>query len=128
MKTARVFLCCSCLGAWLQDAVSSMDKFSCLVPWIKLSSFDKPMWHAQCTIRCMNGLSSCRQAQRGLQQSNVQVIDDPGTDNLLLVMEYIDGGTLEQPAKSEGIWERIPEKLVQKHVRDICRVRFSICL
>ena len=53
----------------------------------------------------------------------MQVIDDPGTDNLLLVMEYIDGGTLEQPAKSEGIWECIPEKLVQKHVRDICRVR-----
>ena len=58
----------------------------------------------------------------------MQVIDDPGTDNLLLVMEYIDGGTLEQPAKSEGTWECIPEKLVQKHVRDICRVWLPICL
>ncbi len=51
-----------------------------------------------------------------------QVIDDPSTDSLLLVMEYVDGGTLEQAAKGEGAWESMPEKLVQKHVRDICRV------
>ncbi|KAK9849502.1 hypothetical protein WJX84_009237 [Apatococcus fuscideae] len=50
-----------------------------------------------------------------------EVIDDPSTDSLLLVMEYVDGGTLEQAAKGEGAWESMPEKLVQKHVRDICR-------
>ena len=54
-----------------------------------------------------------------------QVIDDPGTDNLLLVMEYVDGGTLEQPTKGNGAWERIPEKLIQKHVREICRVKLA---
>ncbi|KAK9811849.1 hypothetical protein WJX72_011148 [[Myrmecia] bisecta] len=52
-----------------------------------------------------------------------EVIDDPGTDSLLLVMEFVDGGTLEQPYvdQSAGLWQPLPEITVHKHFREICR-------
>ena len=54
----------------------------------------------------------------------VQVIDDPGTDSLLLVMEHVDGGSLEQPYDEVSkTWQTLPEALVHRHFRELCKVR-----
>lgn len=49
----------------------------------------------------------------------VEVIDDPSTDSLLLVMEYVEGGTLEAPQIGGQRWEQMPERDVWRHVREI---------
>lgn len=49
----------------------------------------------------------------------VEVIDDPRADNLLLVMEYVEGKTLE-PRKVDAIrWERTPENDVWHFAREV---------
>lgn len=54
---------------------------------------------------------------------HVQVIDDPSTDSLLLVMEHVDGGSLEQPYDPVSkTWESLPESLVHRHFRELCKV------
>ena len=54
---------------------------------------------------------------------SVQVIDDPSTDSLLLVMEHVDGGSLEQPYDAASkTWETLPEALVHRHFRELCKV------
>lgn len=54
---------------------------------------------------------------------HVQVIDDPSTDSLLLVMEHVDGGTLEQPYDPiSKTWETLPEALVHRHFTELCKV------
>ena len=51
------------------------------------------------------------------------MIDDPSTDSLLLVMEHVDGGSLEQPYDaSSKTWETLPESLVHRHFRELCKV------
>jgi len=51
------------------------------------------------------------------------VIDDPSTDSLLLVMEHVDGGSLEQPYDAATkTWETLPESLVHRHFRELCKV------
>lgn len=52
----------------------------------------------------------------------VEVIDDPSTDSLLLVMEYVEGGTLQPRQLSPGHWEVLPEKEVWHHVREVLQV------
>ena len=53
----------------------------------------------------------------------IQVIDDPGTDSLLLVMEHVDGGSLEQPYDEVSkTWQTLPEALVHRHFRELCKV------
>ena len=52
------------------------------------------------------------------------MIDDPSTDSLLLVMEHVDGGSLEQPYNAEAkTWETLPEAVVHRYFREVCKVR-----
>ena len=52
-----------------------------------------------------------------------QVIDDPSTDSLLLVMEHVDGGSLEQPYHADSkTWDTLPEDLVHRYFRELCKV------
>jgi hypothetical protein len=53
----------------------------------------------------------------------VEVIDDPTTDSLLLVMEYVEGGTLQPREAGGGRWQALPEGVVWKYVRQILQVR-----
>lgn len=42
----------------------------------------------------------------------------------MMVLEYVDGGSLEQPLNETGKgWIPIPEVIVQKHFREVCKVR-----
>lgn len=51
------------------------------------------------------------------------MIDDPSTDSLLLVMEHVDGGSLEQPYDPVSkTWETLPQSLVHRHFRELCKV------
>ncbi len=51
------------------------------------------------------------------------MIDDPSTDSLLLVMEHVDGGSLEQPYDAATkTWDTLPESLVHRHFRELCKV------
>ena len=87
-------------------------------------------WQADCTIRSSHWkvhlsvkivcvLAEC-------VQWLVQVIDDPSTDSLLLVMEHVDGGSLEQPYDAASkTWQTLPEALVHRHFRELCKVRTS---
>lgn len=51
------------------------------------------------------------------------MIDDPSTDSLLLVMEHVDGGSLEQPYDAvTQTWETLTEALVHRHFRELCKV------
>jgi serine/threonine protein kinase len=56
----------------------------------------------------------------------VEVIDDPNTDSLLLVMEYVEGGTLEAPRLGSHRWGPLPEKDVWRYVRDVLQVRTAV--
>ena len=52
------------------------------------------------------------------------MIDDPSTDSLLLVMEHVDGGSLEQPYNADAkTWETLPEAVVHRYFRELCKVR-----
>ncbi|KAL3157474.1 hypothetical protein ABBQ32_011938 [Trebouxia sp. C0010 RCD-2024] len=51
-----------------------------------------------------------------------EVIDDPSTDSLLLVMEHVDGGSLEQHYDPiSKTWETLPESLVHRHFTELCK-------
>jgi len=52
----------------------------------------------------------------------VEVIDDPTTDSLLLVMEFVEGGTLELRQVSSGQWAPLAEKDVWRYVREVLQV------
>jgi hypothetical protein len=52
----------------------------------------------------------------------VEVIDDPSTDSLLLVMEYVEGGTLQPRQVSPGHWEPLAEREVWRYVREVLQV------
>ena len=52
----------------------------------------------------------------------VEVIDDPSTDSLLLVMEYVEGGTLQPQQVSPGHWEPLAEREVWRYVREVLQV------
>lgn len=52
----------------------------------------------------------------------VEVIDDPSTDSLLLVMEYVEGGTLQPRQVKPGHWEPLPEREVWRYVREVLQV------
>ena len=57
------------------------------------------------------------------------MIDDPSTDSLLLVMEHVDGGSLEQPYDAVSkTWETLPESLVHRHFRELCKVAPTLYL
>ena len=57
----------------------------------------------------------------------MQVIDDPSTDSLLLVMEHVDGGSLEQPYDSVSkTWDTLPESLVHRHFTELCKVPHTL--
>ena len=54
---------------------------------------------------------------------HVQVIDDPSTDSLFLVMEHVDGGSLEQRYDAVSkTWDTLPESLVHRQFRELCKV------
>lgn len=50
------------------------------------------------------------------------MIDDPSTDSLLLVMEYVEGGTLQPRQVKPGHWELLPEREVWRYVREVLQV------
>ncbi|KAI8475025.1 MAG: kinase-like domain-containing protein [Monoraphidium minutum] len=49
----------------------------------------------------------------------IEVIDDPTTDSLLLVMEYVEGGTLQPREAGPARWQPTPESVVWKYVRQV---------
>ena len=51
-----------------------------------------------------------------------EVIDDPSDDTLLLVMEYVEGGTLEPRPRGPGTWHALPERDVWRYVRAVLKV------
>ncbi len=48
-----------------------------------------------------------------------QVIDDPASDALLLVMEYVEGITLHPKRLDSMTWERVPEAEAWRRTRDV---------
>ena len=62
---------------------------------------------------------------------SIQVIDDPDTDSLMLILENAEGGTLEpvaMPGAPPGAAvPALPEHRILQHVRDICKVRCKPC-
>lgn len=53
-----------------------------------------------------------------------EVIDDPSSDSLLLVMEYVAGGSLEQAQvgpKGARRWVPVPEAVTLRYVQEICQ-------
>ncbi len=60
--------------------------------------------------------------------SSAQVVDDPETDSLLMILENAEGGSLEAPAvpgapPGTGLAAMLPEHTILQHVRDVCKVR-----
>lgn len=49
----------------------------------------------------------------------VEVIDDPRANSLLLVMEYVEGRTLEQKRVNDLHWERMPEPEIWQTARQV---------
>jgi [calcium/calmodulin-dependent protein kinase] kinase len=50
------------------------------------------------------------------------VVDDPGGNKMLLVMDYMEGGpVLTREALERG--RRIPEPLALQYFRDMCKAR-----
>ena len=57
----------------------------------------------------------------------LQVIDDSSTDSLLLVMEYVEGGSLEAPYdRATRRWDPVPEAKVLRLFREVLKV--PVCL
>ena len=51
-----------------------------------------------------------------------EVVDDPGGNKMLLVMDYMEGGpVLTREGLERG--RRIPEPLALQYFRDMCKVR-----
>ncbi len=70
---------------------------------------------------CRNGSWPCSDAA----VATPQVIDDPQSDSLLLVMEHVQGGSLEQRLLSpppHARWSLLPEPAILKAVTEICQV------
>ncbi len=49
----------------------------------------------------------------------LEVIDDPGSECLLLVMGYVEGSTLQSPQLSPGRWQAVPEQAAWRYTRDV---------
>lgn len=49
----------------------------------------------------------------------VEVIDDPASDCLLLVMGYVEGCTLQPQQLAPGRWQQLPEQTVWRYARDV---------
>ena len=51
-----------------------------------------------------------------------EVVDDPGGNKMLLVMDYMEGGpVLTREGLERG--RRVPEPLARQYFRDMCKVR-----
>lgn len=58
----------------------------------------------------------------------LEVIDDPASDCLLLVMGYVEGATLQPPQVAPGRWKPVPEQVVWRHCRDVlCGLEYLHC-
>ncbi|KAG2495613.1 hypothetical protein HYH03_006213 [Edaphochlamys debaryana] len=58
----------------------------------------------------------------------VEVIDDPASDCLLLVMGYVEGDTLQPQQVQPGRWRQVPEQQVWRHMRDVlCGLEYLHC-
>ncbi|GIL43892.1 hypothetical protein Vafri_1473 [Volvox africanus] len=58
----------------------------------------------------------------------VEVIDDPASDCLLLVMGYVEGSTLQPQQVQPGRWRPVPEELVWRYTRDVlCGLEYLHC-
>lgn len=56
-----------------------------------------------------------------------EVVDDPGGNKMLLVMDYMEGGpVLTREGLERG--RRIPEPLALQYFRDMCKVRTVLCI
>lgn len=51
-----------------------------------------------------------------------QVIDDPASDNLLLVMEYVEGESLHPKRIDASHWDWVPEPEAWRRARDVLQV------
>ncbi|GAX78702.1 hypothetical protein CEUSTIGMA_g6140.t1 [Chlamydomonas eustigma] len=49
----------------------------------------------------------------------VEVIDDPSSDNLLIVMEYVEGESLQPQQFDATHWQPVPEPEVWRRARDV---------
>lgn len=58
----------------------------------------------------------------------VEVIDDPGSDCLLLVMGYVEGVTLQPQQLGPGRWQPVAEEVVWRCARDVlCGLEYLHC-
>ncbi|EFJ43467.1 hypothetical protein VOLCADRAFT_96321 [Volvox carteri f. nagariensis] len=58
----------------------------------------------------------------------VEVIDDPASDCLLLVMGYVEGSTLQPQQLQPGRWRQVPEEMVWRYARDVlCGLEYLHC-
>jgi hypothetical protein len=76
----------------------------------------------RCDQRCFQ-LADRRSIHAEEDTSNLQeVVDDPGGNKMLLVMDYMEGGpVLTREGLERG--RRIPEPLALQYFRDMCKVR-----
>ncbi len=64
---------------------------------------------------------------QSIRACHPQVIDDSNTDSLLLVMEYVEGGSLEAPYdRATRRWDPVPEPKVLRLFRELLKV--PVCL
>ncbi|GFR39852.1 hypothetical protein Agub_g349 [Astrephomene gubernaculifera] len=49
----------------------------------------------------------------------LEVIDDPASDCLLLVMGYVEGSTLQPPQLAPGRWRPLAEEVAWRYARDV---------
>jgi len=62
-----------------------------------------------------------------LLAASQEVVDDPGGNKMLLVMDYMEGGpVLTREGLERG--RRIPEPLALQYFRDMCKVRTVLCI
>ena len=53
-----------------------------------------------------------------------EVVDDPGGNKMLLVMDYMEGGpVLTREGLERG--RRVPEPLARQYFRDMCKVQMG---
>ena len=71
-------------------------------------------------------LTKCSSAQC-ICACHLQVIDDSSTDSLLLVMEFVEGGSLEAAYdRASRRWDPVPEATVLRLFRELLKV--PVCL
>ena len=98
-----------CVGSW---PVQASERRKCLT---RLAS-QEACW--TCALQGFQAACLTRPASQ-------EVVDDPGGNKMLLVMDYMEGGpVLTREGLERG--RRIPEPLALQYFRDMCKVCCSV--